>query len=118
MYDPYSFHPAPEEGMPGWLQIALLGGLAYLASEALQAEPRPARDTYRYRLLTGGAIVYQGISNDPLRRVREHVRDGKLFDCIEVLGYARTRRSSLNLERQSIEGYRLRRGRRPKYNRI
>ena len=118
MYNPYLTEPVRQEGLPGWGKALLLVGAAYVVYKAFEKPTRPARNTYRYRLVSKRKIVYQGISNDPLRRVAEHARDGKLFDAMEVIGCARTRAGASRSERESINTYRSRRGRLPKYNMI
>jgi len=75
------------------------------------------RDTYRYELKDGVQIVQFGISNGPLDRMSEHVRDGKRFTHMNIVGPAVTRDSALDWERDRIEGYQWsHRGNRPRYN--
>ena len=118
MDSPYLTEPVQQEGLPGWGKALLVLGAAYFVYKAFEKSTRPARNTYRYRLVSGRKIVYHGISNDPWRRVAEHARDGKLFNAMEVIGCARTRAGASRSERESINTYRSRRGRLPKYNMV
>jgi predicted GIY-YIG superfamily endonuclease len=77
------------------------------------------RDKYRYELRYGRKIVYFGTTNDPERRVFEHVDSGKRFTHMNVVGPAVTRDSALDWEDDKLDGYaRTHRGYLPRYNRI
>jgi hypothetical protein len=77
------------------------------------------RDTHRYILRDGPQIVQFGITNGPLDRAEEHLRDGKRFTRMTVVGSPVTRDTALDWERDRIEGYqRSHEGKRPRYNKV
>jgi len=77
-----------------------------------------SRDTRRYVLRDGRQIVQFGVTSGPLDR-EEHLRDGKRFTSMTVVGPAVTRDTALNWERGRIEGYqRTHEGKRPRYNKV
>jgi hypothetical protein len=77
------------------------------------------RNTHRYVLRDGRRIVQFGITNGALDRAAEHLRAGKRFTSMGVVGPAVTRDSALDWERDQIESYqRTHRGRRPRYNKV
>lgn len=77
------------------------------------------RNTHRYVLRDGREIVQFGISNGCLDRVQEHLRSGKRFTTMAVVGPAVTRDSALDWERDRIENYqRGHDGKRPRYNKL
>jgi hypothetical protein len=68
------------------------------ASRTVKETKMGKRDTYRYRLLKDGKIVHSGITNNPPRREREHRRDGRQFDTLQIVGPAVTRETALGWE--------------------
>jgi len=75
------------------------------------------RDYYNYELKRGATVVYRGQTNDPQRRQVEHLRDGKDFTHMRVLGNAKTRQGALNQERKDLATYRRsHNGENPEYN--
>lgn len=75
------------------------------------------RDTYRYILRDGRAVVQYGITNDPEARSNEHSR--KRYTSMSVVGPAVTRESALQWERTRIEEYcRAHAGKKPRYNKV
>jgi hypothetical protein len=78
-----------------------------------------ARDTHRYVLRDGREIVQFGISNGPLDRAQEHLRDDKRFTTMTVVGPAVTRDTALDWERDKVETYQQTHGgKRPRYNKV
>jgi hypothetical protein len=77
------------------------------------------RDTHQYILRNGRQIVQFGITNGALDRAMEHLRHGKRFTTMTVVGRAVSRDTALDWERDRIESYQDNHlGRRPRYNRI
>ena len=77
------------------------------------------RDTHRYILRDGRKIVQFGITNGAMDRAMEHLRSGKRFTTVTVVGPAVTRDAALDWERDRIETYQdSHDGRRPRYNKI
>jgi hypothetical protein len=77
-----------------------------------------ARDTFRYVLRNGRKIVQFGISNGPEDRISEHIRAGKRFTSMAIVGPRVTRESARDWERCRIDTYHLTHGRRPRYNKV
>jgi hypothetical protein len=78
-----------------------------------------SRDTHRYVLREGREIVQFGITNAPVDRAEEHLRDRKRFTTMIVVGPAVTRDSALDWERERIETYQgTHGGKRPRYNKV
>ncbi|MFC2058286.1 GIY-YIG nuclease family protein [Chloroflexota bacterium] len=74
------------------------------------------RNCYNYNLWDGRKKVYEGISNDPVRRIDEHDQDKK-FTKMNVEKPAVSRDTALKREQEAIERYRRSHGgRSPKYN--
>lgn len=83
------------------------------------SNPVRSRNTHRYVLRDGRRIVQFGITNGALDRAAEHLRAGKRFTTMQLIGPAVTRESALAWERYCIEGYQLTHsGRRPRYNKV
>ncbi len=78
---------------------------------------RRKRDTYRYVLRDRREIVQFGITSDPERRIPEHDSDGKRFTSMTVVGPRVQRESAREWERDRIDAYEQRNGRKPRYNR-
>jgi hypothetical protein len=77
------------------------------------------RNTHQYILRDGREIVQFGITNGPVDRAEEHLRDGKRFTTMNVVGPAVTRDAALDWERDRIEGYQQSHGgKRPRYNKV
>lgn len=77
------------------------------------------RDTRRYILRDGREIVQFGITNGPVDRAEEHLRDGKRFTTMSVVGPAVTRDAALDWERDRIESYQVTHGgAKPRYNKV
>ena len=62
------------------------------------------RDTNKYILKEGNKILYVGITNKPIRRESEHRRE-KVFQKMEVIGHAVTRKSAEKWETERIKQY-------------
>lgn len=73
------------------------------------------RTTCNYKLKDKNKIVYQGVTNDIDRRLKEHARSGKKFTSCEYSA-KRTRNSALQHEAEDLKRYRSNQGRLPKYN--
>lgn len=75
-----------------------------------------SKDTNKYVLKQGNAIVYVGITDNPERREAEHRQD-KNFDKMELVGRKSTRDGAERWEADRIETYmRNHAGKTPKYN--
>lgn len=75
------------------------------------------KTTRNYTLKKGNKKVYEGTTNDLVRRIKEHARDGKKFDRVEFTALA-SRETARATERESLETYRRGHGgENPKYNR-
>lgn len=77
---------------------------------------RKRRDTYFYELKLRKKVVYRGITKDPERRFREHIRSGKRFTHMLIYSYPRTRESARRLEKEALKSYERSHGRLPPYN--
>ena len=78
-----------------------------------------SRSSHRYILRDGRTIVQFGITNGAIDRAMEHLRSGKRFTTMTVIGPAVTRDTALDWERDRIEGYqRTHDGKRPRYNKM
>ncbi len=75
------------------------------------------RDTYRYGLWRNGQLKAYGVTNDPERRLGEHV-DKRGDVNMSVYGPRVTRKTALGWERNRIDGYRDRKGRLPPWNKV
>jgi predicted GIY-YIG superfamily endonuclease len=75
------------------------------------------RDTYNYTLRYHGKVVYQGITNDPERRIQQHIQSGKRFTSFTV-SFPCSKDIALDRERSAIDNYRYHHGRRPRYNKV
>ena len=73
------------------------------------------RTTCNYKLKDKNKIVYEGVTNNISRRVKEHARSGKKFTSC-VYSAKRTRKSALLQEAKALKRYRSNHGRLPKYN--
>lgn len=77
------------------------------------------RNTHRYILRDGRRIVQFGITNGALDRAAEHLRTGKRFTTMHIVGPAVTRDVALDWERDRIDGYqRTHGGQKPRYNKV
>lgn len=75
------------------------------------------RDTYNYNLKNGRKIVYKGTTNDPERRIDEHVEAGKKFTHMQIVGRAKTANGADKEETRQLKVYRKNnQGKNPKYN--
>lgn len=75
-----------------------------------------SKDTNKYVLKQGNAIVYVGITDNPERREAEHRQD-KNFDKMELVGRKSTRDGTEQWEANRIETYMKNHGGdTPKYN--
>jgi len=110
-----------------WGEVLLnglaLAGLVWVGAEVCKqlfgrSRQYPVRDTYRYQLFAGRTKVQSGITNDPARRCPEHVRAGKQFGAMRIIGPPVTKEAALAWERADIQSYQQRKGRRPRYNKI
>jgi predicted GIY-YIG superfamily endonuclease len=78
-----------------------------------------SRNSHRYILRDGRETVQFGITNGAVDRAQEHLRDGKRFTTMTVVGPAVTRDTALDWERARIETYqRTHDCRRPRYNKM
>ncbi len=75
------------------------------------------RTTCNYKLKDKNKIVYEGITNNISRRIKEHIRSGKKFTSC-VYSAKRTRKSALLQEAKALKRYRSNQGRLPKYNKM
>ena len=78
---------------------------------------RAKRNVRNYSLYQRGKKVYNGISNNPWRRLREHRKNG-IRATLKVEPTPRTRQSARQRERRLNIGYRRRKGFLPKHNKI
>lgn len=77
------------------------------------------RDTHRYILRDGRTIVQFGITNGAIDRAMEHLRKGKRFSTMTIVGPAVKRDTALDWEREHIETYQQTHGgKRPRYNKM
>ena len=74
------------------------------------------QDTVTYELKNGNKVVYVGTTNDPERRVQEHIGDGKKFSHMNVTSRRMTETGAMKKETQRLETYRKNQGANPKYN--
>ena len=75
------------------------------------------RDTYNYQLKDGNKIVYEGITNNPSRRLNEHLNAGKRFTKMEHNTYPTSRSTAKTREAEGLAHYRsTHNGNNPKYN--
>lgn len=75
-----------------------------------------SKNTNKYVLKQGNAIVYVGITDNPKRREAEHRQD-KNFDKMELVGRKSTRDGAEQWEASRIETYMKNHGGdTPKYN--
>ena len=73
-------------------------------------------DTYVYKLVRNGQIVYIGITNDLERRKQEH-REDKQFDEMQVIKGPCTREEAENSETTQLDIFTIfHNGRLPEYN--
>jgi len=80
---------------------------------------RTPRDTVTYDLKVGHRVVYLGTTDDPDRRAREHLADGKRFTRMTVTSVRLTEESAKAREAEALARYRRGHGGRdPKYTRI
>ena len=78
---------------------------------------KKTRDTVTYDLKRGPEVVYQGTTNDPDRREREHRAQGKDFDHLRVTSRRMTSEGAKAKEAENLARYRRgHRGRNPQYN--
>jgi hypothetical protein len=77
---------------------------------------RAPRDTYTYRLIHKGRVVYYGITREPSARWDQHARAGKVFDSLDIIGRAKTKAGAKAAEETLILTHVAVYGRRPKYN--
>jgi hypothetical protein len=78
-----------------------------------------SRNTKRYILRDGRQIVQFGITNGPVDRAEEHLRNGTRFTSMTVVGPAVSRDAALDWERERIESCQESHGgRRPRYNKV
>ncbi len=75
---------------------------------------RSRRDTRVYELKDGRQIVYFGITNNPDRRLSEHVKSDKEFTHMNLVSPKLSRKSAESMEAKKIRGYDNGRG--PKFN--
>ena len=76
---------------------------------------RIKRDTYNYTLRDGRKVVYYGVTNDPDRRLRQHVNSGKRFTSM-CLGIKVTKNTAEAREQRRITNYRYKNRKNPRYN--
>ena len=75
------------------------------------------RDTVTYELKEGKKVVYRGTTNDPERRQKEHVADGKTFTRMNVTSRKMTEEGAGKKEAEQLARYRSGHGgKNPKYN--
>jgi predicted GIY-YIG superfamily endonuclease len=90
-------------------QIQARGG------EYMAGKRRIKRDTYNYTLRDGRKVVYYGVTNDPDRRLRQHVNSGKRFTSM-CLGIKVTKNTAEAREQRRITNYRYKNRKNPRYN--
>ena len=75
------------------------------------------RDTVVYQLKQGRKIVYYGITDDPVRREKQHKESGKEFSHIKPVSRRMTEEGAQKKEQEMLEKYRKGHGgKNPKYN--
>jgi len=75
------------------------------------------KTTYNYNLKNGRRVVYKGTTNNPERRLDEHVEEGKKFTHMQVVGRAKTPNGANKEEARQLATYRRNNGgKNPKYN--
>jgi len=75
------------------------------------------RDTVTYDLKRGPRIVYRGSTNDPERRLQQHVDEGKRFTHMKVTSVRMTPDGAKSKEADALESYRRGHGgKNPLYN--
>ena len=75
------------------------------------------RDTQTYALYNGRNKVYIGETNDPERRLDEHLEEGKRFTRMETTSRQMTEAGAKEKESDQLESYRQGHGgRNPRYN--
>lgn len=52
--------------------------------KTLKKEFSEPKDTFIYSLYKNKVVVYYGISNDPENRIKEHERNGLIFDSFKI----------------------------------
>lgn len=100
--------------------IATVATVASAAGEALAGsddDESEGGDTWNYRLQQRGKTVYHGITNRPLDRPIEHIRDGKKFDTVVIDDEPKARSIARMTEVFRLMEHREENGgRNPKYN--
>jgi predicted GIY-YIG superfamily endonuclease len=92
-------------------------GNSFKSSTSSNSGKRVPRDTRNYTLRHHRRKVYVGISNDPERRIRKHVRDGKKFTSCTVSS-ACSRETAFEREKIAINTYENNKGKKPGYNKV
>lgn len=74
-------------------------------------------DTVTYDLKKGNKVVYRGTTNDPERRMQEHIDAGKKFSGIKITSRKMTEEGAKKKESAALKTYRQGHGgKNPKYN--
>ncbi|MCK5680293.1 GIY-YIG nuclease family protein [bacterium] len=74
-------------------------------------------DTVTYDLKKGNKVVYRGTTNDPERRMQEHVDAGKQFSGMNITSRKMTEEGAKKKEAATLKTYRQGHGgKNPKYN--
>ena len=95
------------------MSVASLLSICFSAN-AVKNQPR---DTYNYELKKSQTVVYRGINNRPHDRSQEHVREGKKFTHMNIVGNVKTRAGAQSAESRLLDTYRKNHGgKNPKYN--
>lgn len=69
-----------------------------------------------YKLITNGKANYIGTTNDPNRRLVEHIQGGKVFDQMVITSQVLSRQEAERREARNIKSYKEATGHNPKYN--
>jgi predicted GIY-YIG superfamily endonuclease len=69
-----------------------------------------------YKLVSNNRATYIGTTNNPSRRLVEHMQSGKNFDKMVITSPVLPRKEAERREARNIESYREATGKNPKYN--
>ena len=78
--------------------------------------PKKPRDTVTYELKEGNKVLYVGTTNDPERRLEEHIEQGKKFGHMKITSVKMTEDGAHKKESDRLAAYRSNQGRNPRYN--
>ena len=78
--------------------------------------PKKPRDTVTYELKNGNKVLYVGTTNDPERRLEEHVEQRKKFGPMKLTSVKMTEEGAQKKEAERLSTYRDNQGENPPYN--